>query len=479
MTNAPTIAAPAPTTRVIAAADVTTIDAAARGPLLLLIGSGIVWLVLSGVLALIASIQLHSPHFLTGYSFLTYGRMDAMRESAFVYGWAGNAGLAIALWVLARLGGGQLRAGNWVFVGATFWNIALTAGLVGIAIGDMTSFSLFQLPRYVQPAMVVAYGAIAVAGIVAWMDRRHEHTYAAQWYAAAALFLFPWLSSAAQIVLLWSPMRGVAQSVGAAWYAQAAWSLWLAPLGLAGAYYIIPKISGRVLPMYDFAPVAFWMLMFVGAWTGARHLIGGPVPAWVATVAVVASVVLLIHYIVIFLNFRGAAGTSGTAAGFTKFGIMAYLVAGLVDTLMSFRGMAEETQFTLFGTALEQLALYAGLSMLFFGAIYYIVPRLTGAGWASVGLTVGHRFLVKFAVVVLVVTLAVSGWNQGAELLDPKMPMTDIIEHLHLSLLVVSAAQLLLLAANVLLAVNFFQSITASVVEDVVALNPIQKETAS
>jgi cytochrome c oxidase cbb3-type subunit I len=478
MTNAPTIARPEPTARDVAA-DVTTIDLAARGPLLLLLGSGVIWLVISGVLALITSIQLHSPRFLADYSFLTYGRTEAMRESAFIYGWAANAGLAIALWVLARLGGNRLRAGNWVFAGAVFWNTAVAAGMIGIAIGDLTTFSFFQLPRYVQPVMVIAYGAIAIAGVLAWMDRRREQTFAAQWYAAAALFLFPWLSTGAQIVLLWSPLRGVGQSVGAAWYAQGVWTLWLAPMALAGAYYLVPKVSGRTLSSYEFAPVAFWILMFAGAWTGARHLIGGPVPAWIVTIAVVASVVLLIHYITLLLNFRAAAGTSGTAAGFIKFGIAAYLLAGAVDTLMAFRGFAEETQFTFFGAAVEQLALYGGLSMLFFGAIYYMVPRLTGSGWASTGLTYGHRFLVKFAVVVLVITLAVAGWTQGSDLLDPKIPFIDIIEQLKLGLLLVSGAQLLLLGANTLLLVNFFQTITASVVEDVVALNPMQKETAS
>ena len=207
MTNAPTTASPEPRARV-AAVDTTAIDLGARGPLLFLLGSGIVWLVISGVLALITSIQLHSPQFLSQHSWLTYGRAEAMRESAFIYGWAGNAGVAIALWVLGRLGGNPLRAINWVLAGALFWNLGLTAGLIGIATGDLTSFSLFQLPRYVQPLMVVAYAAMAIPGVLAWIGRRTEGMFAAQWYLVAALFLFPWLSSIAQLVLLWSPLRG-------------------------------------------------------------------------------------------------------------------------------------------------------------------------------------------------------------------------------------------------------------------------------
>ena len=52
----------------------TPIDAASRWPLLLLLlGSGILWLVVAGILALVASIQLHTPGFLAGCPILTYG----------------------------------------------------------------------------------------------------------------------------------------------------------------------------------------------------------------------------------------------------------------------------------------------------------------------------------------------------------------------------------------------------------------------
>jgi cytochrome c oxidase cbb3-type subunit 1 len=476
MTKATTTANPEPTARA-AAADVTAIDAAARGPLLLLLGSGLVWLVISGVLALITSIQLHSPHFLSQHAFLTYGRAEAMRETAFVYGWAANAGLAIALWVLGRLGGNPLRAINWVFTGALFWNVGLTAGLVGIAVGDMTSFSLFQLPAYVQPLMLVAYGAIAVSGILAWMGRRTEGTFAAQWYAVAALFLFPWVSSLAQLVLLWSPVRGTAQAVAAGWYAQGVWTLWLAPLALAGAYYVVTKVSGKNVQNYDMAPLGFWALILVGAWTGGRHLVGGPVPAWVATVAVVAAVVLLVHYLMVGVNLSISWGVKGTSLSFIRFGLFAYLLSGLFDAIFSFRETALQTQFTFAEVAFQQLALYGGISMIFFGAIYYMVPRIAGNAWANVNLVIGHRFLVTLGVIVLVVSLAIGGWTQGADLLNVKMEFHDIIEHLKLPLLAVSGAHLILIVGNILLLVNFLQTISASVVADVTALNPIGQST--
>src|SRR2546426_5461227 len=113
--------------------------------------------------------------------------------------------------------------------------------------------------------------AMGVAGVLAWSGRKHDLMFASQWYGIAAIFLFPWLFSAAQVILLWSPARGVLQAVAAGWFAQGAWTLWLAPLALAVAYYIVPKVSGRLVPSYDFAALGFWVLIFVGGWTGGRH----------------------------------------------------------------------------------------------------------------------------------------------------------------------------------------------------------------
>ncbi len=452
MINAPTNAV---------SAEVTTMDTQARGPLLLLLGSGLVWLVASGILALITSIQLHTPGFMADCSWLTFGRAQALRETAFVYGWAANTGLGVALWVLGRLGGEPLRGLNWTIIGTLFWNLGITVGLIGIATGDMTSFSLLQLPRYVLPLLAFAYATIAISGVLAWSGRRSEGAFAAQWYAIAALFLFPWMLVGAQAVLLWMPVRGTVQAIAAGWFTQAAWSLWLAPLALAGAYYIVPKVAGRVLPTYESASLGFWTLMFMGAWTGGRHLVGGPVPAWIATMAVVAYSLLIFHYLVILLNFRIAFKAGGTSLKFIRVGLVAYMLVGILELITSFRVMALQTQFTHLASALEQLGLYGGISMLFFGSIYYIVPRLTGNPWASAGLASGHRVLVILGVVLSVAALSVAGCTQGAALLDANATFASIFGQVRGALLVNTAAQALLLGANLLLLLNFARTACA------------------
>jgi cytochrome c oxidase cbb3-type subunit I len=434
----------------------TATDSASSNPLLLLLMSGIVWLVISGALALLASLQLHSPGFMAHCPVLTYGRTTVLAETAFVYGWLANAGLALALWILGRLAGEPLRAQNWALTGAVFWNLSVTGALVGVAVGDATGFELLGLPHYVHLAMLFSYAAIAVSGILAWSGRLRQVPYASHWYGAAALFLFPWIFSAAHVMLFAAPARGVEQAVIAGWYAQCAWTLWLAPLALSVAYYVVPKVTGKTLPSYEFAALGFWCLVLVGGLTGGRHLLGGPVPAWIPSIAVVACALLLFHTFVVLLNLRGAFSGNGTALKFIAFGLAAYLLGAMVDALTSFHGIAAHTQFTYFDEAQKQLALYGAASTILFGGIYYALPRITGKEWLSGGLVKAHMFLSVGGILLLVASLTLASVTQGQELLEAAVPFADIVKNTRPWLAAASAAQAILLLGNLALLANFY-----------------------
>jgi cytochrome c oxidase cbb3-type subunit 1 len=431
-------------------------DTASRWPLTLLLVSGLVWLVVSGVLGLVASIQAFSPAFMSECPVFTFGRMGAMAETSFVYGWLANTGLALTLWTLGRLAGEPLRAQNWALAGAVFWNLGVTGAVVGVAVGDATGFEMLSLPGYVHLALFFSYAAVAVTGLLAWGGRLRRIAFASHWYGAAALFLFPWLLSVAHVMLFSAPVRGVLQPIVAGWYAQSAWTLWLAPLALCVAYYVVPKVTGKVLPSYEFASLGFWCLIFVGGLTGGRHLLGGPVPAWIPSVAVVSCALLLFHTLIVFLNLRGAILGGGPALSFIGFGIAAYVAGALLDALTSLHGVALHTQFTYFGEAQRQLALYGAASTILFGGVYFALPRITGKAWLSGPLVRAHLFLSLVGIVLLVVSLAVAGLHQGSDLLDPSVGFAAISADTRPALAAAVIAQVLLLAGSIVFLANLY-----------------------
>lgn len=439
--------------------DVTEVDRSSRLPLLFLVGSALVWLVLGTLLALIPSIQLVAPQFLADLEALTHGHAVALQESALLYGWAANAGMALILWLLARLGSSPLRATLWILNGAVFWNLALTVGLVGIALGDATSLPSLQLPRYVQPILLISYGAMALGGVLAWTGRSRPMTYASQWYGVAALFLFPWLFSVAQVMLCWAPVRGVLQAIVADWYVQGVWSLWLTPLALATAYYLVPKITGRLLASYEFAALGFWTLVFVGGWTGGRHLVGGPAPAWISTIAIAACSLLLFHYIVVAVNLRAAWRQGSVVLSFIAFGLGAYLLAGILDAITSVRSIARVIEFTYFVRAQSSLAFYGAIAMILTGGLYYLVPRVAGRSWASGGMVRAHFFLLVSGVLLLVINLGVAGLLQGLDFEDPKVTFAQIAAHTRPYLLFALLGRVCLFLGSLLFLFNFARTL--------------------
>jgi len=435
--------------------EVTSNDTGSRRPLVLLLLFGVLWLVASGVLGLAASVQVHSPRFLEGCACLTYGRLSALAETAFVYGWLANAGLALALWTLGRLAGEPLRAQSWAVLGAVFWNVGVAAALGGVATGDATGFALLGLPGYVHALLLFSYAAIALSGILAWAGRLRLVAYASQWYAAAALFLFPWILSVAHVMLFSAPARGVVQAVAAGWYAQCAWSLWLAPLALAVAYYVVPRATGRTLPSYEFASLGFWCLVFIGGLTAGHALVGGPVPAWIPSIAVVAGAILLFHALVVVLNLRGAFAGGGVALRFIGFGLGAYALNIAAGALTAFHALSVRTQFTFVDEALRQLALYGAASTILMGGIYFAVPRITGRAWLSGGLVRAHGALTFAGIVLLVGCLGAAGIAQGRGLADPAVAFPEIARQTRPWLAAATAAQAMLLLGNMALALNF------------------------
>ena len=329
------------------------VDVSARWPVVVFLLCSLAWLVTGTALALIASIKLHTPEFLGGVEWFTYGRVHGAQLNAFVYGWGMNAAFAAGLWLISRLSGAPLRRPGLLMVAAGFWNLGVKLGVFEILVGVSTSLEWLEMPLQVTPLLLVAYALIGVWGVLAFNDRRATQIYASEWYLLAAFFWFPWLYSVAQVMLVFAPVRGTVQAVIHAWYVTGATGLFFAPVALAAAYYLVPKILGRPIRFYYLAPMAFWWLGLTVSFTAGTRLTGSPVPVWIPSVGVVARFMMLVPLTIIALNLFGTlAGRMGTLRDsyilrFVVFGVVSLLLAGLIGMVMSLRGVAAVAQFTL------------------------------------------------------------------------------------------------------------------------------------
>src|SRR5258708_6364974 len=129
------------------------IDASCRAPVLLLFVSAVLWLLVGSVLGMIATLKFHNPNILANSAWLTYGRVHPAHLNAFVYGFAGQAGLGVLLWMISHLGRTRLAFVPGIIMGALIWNLGVTAGVLGILYGESTGFEWLEMPRYASVAL--------------------------------------------------------------------------------------------------------------------------------------------------------------------------------------------------------------------------------------------------------------------------------------------------------------------------------------
>ena len=419
----------------LAAHERVEIDASTRGPVLLFFGSAVFWLLVGSVLGLLSAWKMTHPGLLDSMGFLTFGRIRPAHLNVVIYGWASSAGIGTGLWLMARLCRVPLMHSKLLVSAAVFWNLGILVGVLGILAGDSRSIEWLEFPGYATPILFVAYACIGVWAVIMFRFRKPGHIYVSQWYLLAAFLWCPWMYATANIMLVWQPIQGSAQGAVNWWFAHNVLGLWFTPIGLASAYYMIPKVIGRPIHSYYLSILGFWSLALFYSWNGMHHLIGGPFPAWMISASVVASIMMFIPVVTVAINHHMTMSDHFDALKwsptlrFTVFGAMAYTLVSLQGISMAIPSVNTLTHFTDYTVGHAHLGLYGFFSMMMFGAMYYIVPRLVGWEWPSATMIRWHFWLVATGVLLMVGSLTIGGILQGLALYDPTASFRSSLDY--------------------------------------------------
>jgi cytochrome c oxidase cbb3-type subunit 1 len=410
------------------------IDASTRVPVLMFYASAMVWLLIGTLLAGFVSFKLHSPDWLSDVSFLTWGRLRPVHMNIMVYGWASMAGMGTAIWLMARLCRTTLRHPLLLVTGAWFWNIGVAIGITGILMGYSTGYQWLEFPPYAALILLLAYALIISWAVLMFRFRRGEQIYITQWYLLGAFLWFPWLYAAAQAMLFIVPVQGVMQAAVGWWYANNLMFLWLGAIALGTAYYMIPKVIGRPVYSYHLATIGFWTYALFSSWTGMQRLVDGPFPAWMITASISATILTMIPVATVGLNHHMTMQgyfpvmRYSPTLRFTVFGAMSYTVFSIVGLLISLRSTARYLHFSEASVAYSHLGLYAFFTMIMFGSMYYIVPRLVGREWRYATLIKLHFWASAYGIGLMSLMLLVGGLAQGASQNDPSLPFIESVQ---------------------------------------------------
>jgi cytochrome c oxidase cbb3-type subunit 1 len=437
-------------------------DASSRRPVLVCFTTALFWLLLGSIAGDVSSLKLHLPDLLVRQGWLTFGRQRTVHLNAMIYGWASLAMLGVSLWIVPRLVHNTLRWPRLATAGVVVWNVGVAIGIALILAGINDGIEWLEMHRYLaDPLLVVGGGMVGVTLLVTLLSRKVDHLYVSVWYMFGAFVWFPVI----YVIGNWPTFHGVESGAVNWFYAHNALGLWLTAVGLGAIYYFIPKVLGRPIYSYQLSLLGFWGLAFFYSLNGMHHLVGGPIPTWMITTSIVASVLMIIPVLAVAVNHhmtmigRFSALRYSPTLRFVVLGAIAYTAVSLQGMFTALREVNRITHFTQWTIAHSHVGVYAFVTFVLFGSMYYIMPRMVRREWPSERLIRWHFWLVLSGIAIYVIALTVVGVWQGLALIDPQVPFQRTVEIQRPGLVARSVAGLLLTAGHVVFVWHYWRMV--------------------
>ncbi len=248
--------------------------------------------------------------------------------------------------------------------------------------------------------------------------RREKTLYVSGWYLLAAVLLAPIVYVVGNLPVF----RGLTDLIASGFYQNGLFMLWFLPVGFAIAHYVVPVETGNALYSGAVARAGFWSLIFAGGWTGQRLFLEAPGPAYLQSIAVAMTFVLLVPVLSSTANLlataRGRWHLAGQSFGL-RFAVTGLGLATVWIALTSFYSVPFISRYfglTSYEAALRYLAGFGVFSTFAFALIYHAYPLMVGRDWYSRPLATFHFWTSLSGVVLATGGLFGAGAGQAGSL---------------------------------------------------------------
>jgi cytochrome c oxidase cbb3-type subunit 1 len=144
---------------------------------------------------------------------------------------------------------------------------------------------------------------------------------------------------------------------------------------------------------------------------------------------------------------------------FVVLGAIAYTAVSLQGMFTALREVNRVTHFTQWTIAHSHVGVYAFVTFVLFGSVYYIMPRIVRREWPSARLIRWHFWLVLGGIAAYVIPLTIVGVLQGLAMMDPQVPFRRAVEVTIPGLYARSFAAMVLTTAHVIFALHYWRMV--------------------
>ncbi|MBI2837763.1 MAG: cbb3-type cytochrome c oxidase subunit I [Acidobacteria bacterium] len=393
--------------------------------------SSIAYFFIVGIIAVTIAAKFVWPELLGTIPAFSYGRLRPLHVNGMLFGWLLAADMGLVYYIVPRLCGVRLWSEKLGVATAVLWNVIILGAVVSLLAGWNQGWEYAELPMPLDVLVVVAwimFGANIFATIA---SRKYAQMYVTLWYIMGTILWTAFVYLTGNFAVLFT--TGVNQANLNWMYVHNAVGLIFTPVGLALAYYFIPKAGEVPLHSHKLSMIGFWSLAFVYVWTGAHHMIHGPISQWLQTIAIVFSVMLLIPVWTVVYNFIATMKgqwpqmRDNVPLKFLMSGVVFYLLTCFQGPMHSLRSVNAIVSKTDWIPGHAHMAVLGAFSFFAIAGVYYVIPRMFRRGLSSEPMATWSYWLMMVGGLGFFVTLWLGGFWQGWQWNNPSIPFIDTV----------------------------------------------------
>lgn len=387
----------------------------------------VVWGIVGMLVGVIIAAQLVWPS-LNFVDFLGYGRLRPLHTNAVIFAFGGSALFGTSYYVVQRTCHTRLFASGLAAFTFWGWQVVIVLAAITLPAGMTSSKEYAELEWPIDILITLVWVAYAIVFFGTIAKRRVKHIYVANWFYGSFILTIAMLHIFNNIEMpvmgewfkSYSAYAGVQDAMVQWWYGHNAVGFFLTTSFLGMMYYYVPKQAGRPIFSYRLSIVHFWALAFTYMWAGPHHLLYTSLPDWTQSLGMAFSLILLAPSWGGMIN--GIMTLSGAWHKLRTDPVLKFMVVALSfygmstfeGSMMSIRTVNALSHYTEWTVAHVHSGALGWVSMITFGSLYYMIPRLWGRKeMASKGLVEFHFWIATIGVVLYIASMWVAGVMEG------------------------------------------------------------------
>ena len=260
-----------------------------RSASLAFLAAGAVWFVVGTLYGLFSAIHLMAPDALGNIGVLVFGRTRPVHVNTVIFGFVAPVLVGCALYYVPALLRTPLWSERLGWASWLLWNVTVASGPATFSFGISQGREYAELIYPVKALLLLALVLLLYVLLMTVLNRKENLLYVSVWYVVGAVLWTAAFYPPGNV--MWRPATGaLTGTVDAIWlwfYGHNIFGLFLTPLAIAIAYYIMPRVANAPLYSHTLSLIGFWTLLAFYTHIGTHHLIQAPVPTWLKTISII------------------------------------------------------------------------------------------------------------------------------------------------------------------------------------------------